>query len=153
MLGHPGVGGIFGCSVPRHSGHLSSRGSLEQFWHSLCLGSQLRRVSAGLSKHTGQSSRARPPSSVFHACLWTSSSGWRGGGAASKSGSKALCTSVPMSPGGVVWAACSTAGVVGPGWALCLRLESGRGPSSLGSGRGDCVGIVFGGSSCVVSHP
>ena len=116
MLGHPGVGGgIFGCSVPRHSGHLSSRGSLAQSWHSLCLGSQLRRVSAGLSKHTGQSSRARPPLSVFHACLCTSSSGWRGGGAASKSGSTALCTSVPMSPGGVVGAARSTAGVAGPG--------------------------------------
>ena len=39
------------------------------------------------------------------------------------------------------------------GWALCLRLESGRGPSSLVSGRGDCVGVVFGGSSGVVSHP
>ena len=40
-----------------------------------------------------------------------------------------------------------------PRWAPCLRPESGREPSSLVLGRGACVGVVFGGSSCVVSHP
>ena len=108
-------GGILGCSVLRHSGHLSSLGSLAQPRHSLCLGSQLRCVSAGLSKHTGQSSGTCSPSSVFPACLCTSSSGCWGGGVANKSGSRALWTSVSVSPGGVVWAARSTVGVAGPG--------------------------------------
>ena len=38
-----------------------------------------------------------------------------------------------------------------PGWAPCPRPELGHEPSSLVLGRGGCVGVVFGGSSCVVT--
>ena len=107
--------GILGCSVLRHSGHHSSIGSLAQSRQSLCLGSQLRFVSAGVSKHMRQSSGTCSLSSAFPAFLGTSSSGCWGGGVASRSGNRALWTSISMSLGGVVCVARSTAGAAGPG--------------------------------------
>ena len=91
MLGHPGVGvGTLSSSMLRHNGHLSSRGSLAEVWHILCLGSQLRLVPAGWSIHMGQSSWNCSLASTFpdfEAVLlsgcWGSGVVCRGGGGAS----------------------------------------------------------------------
>ena len=93
-----GGGGTIRSSMLRHNGHLSSRGSLAQVCHSLCLGSQLRLVAAGWSIHMGQSPWNCSLASTFLVFEAVLLSGCWGSGVARRGGGGAALVSIPVSP-------------------------------------------------------